>query len=96
MANSGHAKTAIADRELAHAVAEHKSMFFAEKDASKNLIDYRTAVRTEIQIIPNSQALSTLGKDYAAMLEDGLLSTHQPSFGEIISICHELESRINR
>lgn len=32
MANSGHAQTAIDDLELARAVAEHKSIFFTEKD----------------------------------------------------------------
>ncbi len=96
MASSGHAQAAIADRELAYAVAEHKSMFFAEKDASKNSIDYKSAVSTEIQIIPDGRALEVLEKDYAAMLEDGLLSNNQPSFSKIISTCDELEHLINR
>ena len=96
MANSGHAQAAIADRELARAVAEHKSMFFAEKDENKNSIDYKEAVSTEIQIIPDGSALEALEKDYVAMLEDGLLSTHQPSFGEVITMCVELQSSINR
>lgn len=96
MANSGHAQAAIADLELANAVAAHKSMFFAEKDASKNSIDYRAAVCGEIQIIPDGSVLAALEKDYVAMLEDGLLSIHQPSFAEIITICSELQSSINR
>lgn len=96
MANSRHAQTAIDDLELARAVAEHKAMFFAEKDAQKNSIDYKAAVSTEIQIIPEGGALEALEKDYIAMLEDGLLATHQPSFAEIISTCAELESLINR
>jgi hypothetical protein len=96
MANSGHAQTAIADLELANAVAEHKSMFFAEKDASKNSIDYKAAVSTEIQIIPDGSALEALEKDYVAMLEDGLLATHQPSFSEIINTCAELQKNINK
>lgn len=96
MANSGHAQAAIDDLELARAVAEHKAMFFAEKDAQKNSIDYKAAVSTEIQIIPEGGALEALEKDYIAMLEDGLLATHQPSFAEIISTCAELESLINR
>lgn len=96
MANSGHAQAAIADRELAHAVAEHKSMFFAEKDANKNSIDYKAAISTEIQIIPDGRALEALEKDYVAMLEDGLLSTHQPSFAEVIQMCSELQNSINR
>ena len=96
MASSGHAQAAIADRELAYAVAEHKSMFFAEKDASKNSIDYKAAVSTEIQIIPDGSALVALEKDYVAMLEDGLLATHQPSFSAIITACVKLQNRINR
>ena len=95
MAQSGHAQNAIADRELAYAVAEHKSMFFAEKDSDKNAIDYKAAVSSELQIVPEGTALDTLKKDYDAMLEDGLLSTNQPSFEEIMTVCSELQSRIN-
>lgn len=96
MANTGHAQAAIENLELAHAVAEHKSMFFAEKDAEKNSIDYQAAVSTEIQIIPEGSALEALKTDYTAMLADGLLSTHQPSFEEVISTCTELQNQINR
>lgn len=96
MANSGHAQAAIDDLALARSVAKHKSMFFAEKDAERNPIDYEAAVGTEIQLIPDGSALNVLEKDYTAMLEDGLLATHQPSFADIISTCAELESLINR
>ena len=95
MVQSGHALTAMADKQLAYAVAEHKSMFFAEKDADKNSIDYKAAISSELQIVPKGAALDVLEKDYAAMLEDGLLSTHQPSFEEIMAVCSELQSRIN-
>lgn len=60
MANSGYAQTAIADREIAHAVAKQTSMFFAEKDLLKNLIDYKAAVSTEIQLVPSGLALEVL------------------------------------
>ena len=96
MARSGHAQAAITDRELGYAVAKHKSMFFAEKDARKKSIDYKAAVSTEIQIIPDGSALESLKNDYSAMLEDGLLSTHQSSFDEVITMCLELQSSINR
>lgn len=95
MSHSGHATAAIADQALGYAVAEHKSMFFAEKDVNKNSIDYKAAVNGELQIVPEDGPLAVLEKDYAAMLEDGLLSTNQPSFREIISACTELQSRIN-
>jgi len=70
-------------------------MFFAEKDADKNVIDYKATVSSELQIVPEGAALDVLKKDYDAMLEDGLLSTHQPSFEEIMTVCSELQSRIN-
>ena len=50
----------------------------------------------KIQIVPKGESLKALEKDYAAVLEDGLLATHQPSFNEIIAACAELQSRINR
>ena len=96
MANSGHAQAAIDNLELARAVAKHKSMFFAEKDSESNPIDYKAAVGTEIQIIPEGGALNALEKDYMSMLEDGLLATYQPNFADIMSICAELESLINK
>ena len=96
MANSGHAQAAIADRELAQAVAKHKSMFFAEKDSSKNPIDYLAAINRQIQIVPVGGALKALKSDYEAMLDDGLLSSHQPNFDEVISICARLQDLINR
>ena len=37
-----------------------------------------------------------LEKDYAAMLEDGLLSTHQPRFDDIMAACAHLQNLINR
>jgi hypothetical protein len=95
MANSGHAQAAIADSELAQEVAKHKSMFFAEKDSSKNPIDYFAAINRQIQIVPVGGALKALKSDYEAMLDDGLLSSHQPNFDEVISICAGLQDHIN-
>lgn len=95
MATSGHAQSAIANKDLALAVAQHKEMFFSEKDIHKNTIDYQAAVGSEIQIVPTGPALAALETDYLAMLDDGLLSTHQPSFKEIIQTCTELQEQIN-
>ena len=71
-------------------------MFFAEKDADKNVIDYRAAMDKGMQLVPEGAALEALREDYLAMLEDGLLSTHQPSFEAIISTCTGLQDLINR
>lgn len=94
MSQSGHAQTAMANAALAQDVAMHKSMFFAEKDADKNVIDYQKAVGAQIQIVPTGAALTALENDYAAMLDDGLLSHHQPSFKEVMDTCSELQTRI--
>ena len=95
MAKSGHAQSAISDLQLGKDVAAHKSMFFAEKNASKVGIDYMTAVSGSIQLVPEGRALDALRMDYAAMLEDGLLPPSQASFAEIIEICFELQKKIN-
>jgi hypothetical protein len=95
MAVSGHAQSAIRNSDLALKVAEHKTMFFAEKDADKKVIDYRAAVKKGIQIVPRGPALDALRKDYAAMLDDGLLFTQQTSFESVMSACADLESLIN-
>jgi len=96
MLRSGHAQNAIADTAIARAVAHHKSMFFAEKDGDKTLIDYKVAVSSKIQLVPDGRALEMLREDYLAMLEDGLVSKGQPSFAEIIEACAELQSLMNK
>ncbi len=96
MATSGHAARAAHDRDLAKAVAAHKSVFFSEKDATGSLIDYFQAVSGLIQIVPQGSALSALEKDYAAMLEDGLLSAGAPDFSEVMRNCQLIQRQLNQ
>lgn len=95
MHRTGHAQRAIADNPLALAVAQHKSMFFAENDADRNRIDYHRAVGGAIQLVPEGAALDALRTDYAAMLSDGLIAANPASFDEIIGICTALQRQIN-
>ncbi len=95
MAKSGHAQTAIMDMRLAQIVADHKAMFFAEKDTEKAWIDYAAAVGGCIQLVPEGGALESLEQDYLAMLDDGLLASGELSFAEIIGICTDLQKQIN-
>ena len=95
MVKSGHAKLALLETDLAQNVAMHKSMFFSEKNADHQVIDYLAAVRGAIQLVPKGDALKSLKEDYMAMLSDGLLSSYQPAFEEIIAICDQLEQEIN-
>lgn len=87
---------ACADHALAQAVAEHKAVFFIEKDATGNKIDYFAATSGQLQLIPTGASLTVLENDYAAMLEDGLLALNQPSFADIIEQCRIIQDEANR
>src|SRR6202012_820889 len=49
---AGIVTAALADRDLARAVARHKGMFFAEKAADRPPIDYGAAVGGALQLVP--------------------------------------------
>lgn len=86
---------ALADRNLAQAVARHKSMFFAEKDAERRLIDYDAAVGGGLKLVPAGKGLEALSADYAAMIDDGLLLDEAEAFEKLIERCRDLERRAN-
>lgn len=96
IAHSRHFSEAITDREVATAVALHKSMFFAEKDIVGNQIDYLPAVRGYLRIVPEGEARTALAEDYARMVEDQILLEESMPFDEMMQVCTELESNINR
>ena len=54
---AGFASAAMADRGLAHAVARHKSMFFAAKAADGTAVDYELAVDGYLTLLPAGEAL---------------------------------------
>ena len=45
--------------------------------------------------MPIGESLTALERDYAAMLEDGLLALNQPGFADIMKNCHAIEAGIN-
>jgi hypothetical protein len=96
LAKTAHFHAAATDSELARQVAEHKSMFFAEKDASGAKIDYFQATSGGLRLIPEGPPLDALKKDYAAMLEDGLLALEQPTFEALMARCAAIQHEINR
>ena len=63
--DAGVAARALADRAIARSVARHKSIFFREKDAAGNEIDYHGAVSGGLQLIPSGPARDVLADDYA-------------------------------
>ncbi|MBU9575737.1 nucleotidyl transferase AbiEii/AbiGii toxin family protein [Burkholderia multivorans] len=96
LAKTAHFDSAASDLELARQVAEHKSMFFAEKDANGGKVDYFQATSGELRLIPEGPSLDALAKDYAAMLEDGLLAFEQPTFEAVMASCVAIQDEVNR
>jgi hypothetical protein len=72
---AGFAEAAFADRELANAVARHKSMFFAEKAADRTPIDYAAAVNGGLQLVPAAMARRRWRKTMPAWSRMGCSST---------------------
>ena len=93
---AGVADAAIPDRALATAVAKHKSMFFSEKNAGGELIDYIAAVSGGLRLVPGDKALASLSRDYESMLEDGLLFDDAEPFEKLMNQCRALEARANK
>ena len=96
IAKTPYFAAACADQALARTVAEHKSLFFVEKDAAGARIDYFAATSGQLQLIPTGASLTALENDYTAMMEDGLLALNQPSFADIIEQCRAIQDEANR
>ena len=92
---AGFADAAKADRDLAHAVAEHKSAFFTEKGLDGGVIDYQAAVNGGLQLVPDGEALGTLAEDYQHMLDDGLFFDEVESFETLMAHCLAIQMKLN-
>ncbi len=92
---AGFSKAAIADAELAKAVADHKSIFFAEKTPGGDLIDYHAAVSGQLQLVPEGAALTTLAADYQQMVDDGLFLDDAEPFETLLDQCRLIQQRAN-
>jgi hypothetical protein len=91
----GLADSAIADRELASAVAKHKSMFFAEKAAHRSPIDYEAAVSGNLVLTPVGEGRAALEEDYSRMVADGLLLDDAETFEELLERCAAICGKAN-
>jgi hypothetical protein len=92
---AGFAAAAFADRELANAVARHKTMFFAEKVADRSQIDYASAVNGSLQLVPVGDGAKALAEDYARMVDDGLLLEEAEAFETLMERCADIAARAN-
>jgi hypothetical protein len=92
----GIVATALDNRDLAHAVARHKSMFFVEKAADGGFVDYQAAVSGKLGLAPMGDARAALAADYGQMVDDGLLLEDAEPFEALIERCTDVAGRGNR
>ncbi len=92
---AGFADAAIADKALARAVAEHKSVFFAEKNTHGDVIDYHAAVAGGLQLVPDDDALAKLAADYLHMVDDGLFLDDAEPFETLLDQCRVIQLKTN-
>ena len=71
-------------------------MFFPEKNAAGELIDYVAAISGGLRLVPSERALTGLSLDYARMLDDGLLLGDAEPFNALLEQCRDLEARANK
>lgn len=93
--DGGFVEKALADRELAHAVARHKAIFFREKDVEGDWIDYMAAVTGHLQLIPERPLYDVLAEDYRQMQRSGMLPEEGESFEDVMNRCAGIEARAN-
>ena len=93
--DAGIAARALADHELALAVARHKAMFFRENDSNRQRIDYEAAVSGQLRLVPSGAAQEALAADYASMLVTGMLLDEDEPFGTLMQRCVLIEERAN-
>jgi len=95
IARSHHFNEIITDNSVALAVAEHKSFFFPEKDSDGGIVDYHSAVKGNLQIVPAGAARDALRKDYAAMIGNAMLLSDPLNFDQLMLACTSIQERVN-
>jgi hypothetical protein len=93
--SAGFVDVAIADTALGKAVADHKSIFFAEKSPHGELIDYHAAVSGRLRLVPDDGALATLASDYQHMVDDGLFLDDAEPFETLLQRCRVIQQKAN-
>ena len=88
--------SAIVDKDLALAVADHKSIFFAEKNSAGEPINYHAAVTGALHLVSEGRALAELAADYQNMVDDGLFLDAVESFDDLLRQCQTIQDKANR
>lgn len=92
---AGYATSAIADKLLAKDVADHKTVFFAEKNKKGTVIDYHHAIDGALRLVPDKDDLEKLAEDYKGMVEDGLLLDEAEPIEKLMEHCQAIQDRAN-
>ena len=92
---AGFADAAISDKALARAVADHKTVFFAEKNTHGEVIDYHAAIAGALQLVPDDGALAKLAVDYQHMIDDGLFLDDVETFDALLERCRVIQQKAN-
>lgn len=92
---SSYFAAAIADREVAKAVSEHKSLFFIEKDAEGAVIDHFAATGGKLQMLPDGAARDALAADYDSMRADDILVGDALPFDALMDACASVAEAAN-
>jgi hypothetical protein len=92
---AGFADAAIADKALARAVADHKAVFFAEKNTRGGVIDYHAAIAGALRLVPDAGALAKLAIDYQHMVDDGLFLDDTEPFDALLERCRAIQQKAN-
>jgi hypothetical protein len=82
-------------QEVAKAVAIHKALFFREKDAADQVIDYGAAITGKLHLVPTGDALHLLKDDYEQMAASNMFFTEPPSFDDVMTSCGKMASEMN-
>ena len=93
--DAGFAERSFANMTLALSVARHKAMFFREKDAEGNWVDYKAAVSGALQLVPTGSFSEALADDYGRMLSDGMLLDGEERFEVLMERCADIQTRAN-
>ena len=93
--SAGYAEAALARRDIATAVADHKAMFFREKDAEGAWVDYQAAITGGLQLVPETDGLAVLAEDYGRMISDGLFLDEPEPFERVMDGLASLQERTN-
>ena len=89
-------QSSLFDRDWLSQVVRHKSLFFVEKNAFGDRIDYHDCLNGLLKLIPSGAALETLCNDYSSMIQDGILLDSEINFDVVLTQCLALEDKINK